>query len=141
MIPFFGDQFRNAKRAQLNGYAKHIDFNTLNTETLVNAIREMTTNKSYLNRAREISAVFNDNLVHPMDETVFWIEHVAKFRGAKHLKSHAANMNWFHYLLLDVFAVLILGPIILLFVLYIAIRKCLRGKAKNSKQSEKRKQN
>lgn len=91
MIPFFGDQFRNAKRDQLNGYAKHMDFNEINTETLVNAIREMTTNKSYLNKARDISAVFKDNVVHPMNETMFWIEHVAKFRGAKHLKSYAVE--------------------------------------------------
>lgn len=58
-----------------------------------------------MTKAKETSAIFKDNLVHPMEEAMFWIEHVAKFKGAKHLKSHAVNMNWFQYLLLDILLV------------------------------------
>lgn len=139
IVPFFSDQFRNGKRAQEDGYAKHLNFNELSTELIVTTIQEMTTNKSYLNKAREISAIFKDNIVSPLDEAVWWIEHVAKFRGAKHLKSHAVNMSWFSYLLLDVFGVLTLCLLSVILVLYFVISIVCGRKA--SKQNTKQKQN
>lgn len=139
IVPFFSDQFRNGKRAQEDGYAKHLNFNELSTDLIVKTIQEMTTNKSYLNKAREISAIFKDNIVHPLDEAVWWIEHVAKFRGAKHLKSHAVDMYWFSYLLLDVFGVLTLGFLSVILVLYFVISSVFGRKA--SKQNTKQKQN
>lgn len=77
--------------------------------------------KSYYNRAQEIAHLFNDNLVHPMDEAMFWIEHVIRTKGAKHLESNAVNMNWFSgfsYFLLDIF----LAPFVAVFILNISIR-------------------
>ena len=139
----FSDQFRNGRRAAEDGYAKHLNFNELSTDLLVNTIQEMTTNKSYLNKAREISAVFRDNIVHPLDEAVWWIEHVAKFKGAKHLKSHAVNMPWFSYLLLDVFGVLTFGFLSVMLVLYLLLKSlCGRKTSKQDiKQKQKQKQN
>ncbi|KAG4077629.1 hypothetical protein HA402_008889 [Bradysia odoriphaga] len=138
IIPFFGDQFRNAKRAQLIGYAKHLDFKQLSTELLVDSVREMISNKSYLNKAREISAIFKDNIVHPMEEAMWWIEHVLKFRGAKHLKSHAVTMTWSQYLLVDVFGALILGVVTILFAFYLAVRHICKRKSKYLESNKKR---
>lgn len=134
MIPFFGDQFRNAKLAQRTGYAKHLNFNELSTEQIFGAIQEIITNESYSNKVKEISSVFKDNLVNPMDEAVWWIEHVAKFRGVT--KSHAVNMNWFSYLLLDVFSVTIFGFAVVAYFLYILIRALFFKKSVN--QNKKR---
>lgn len=136
MIPFVSEQFRNAKRAERAGYAKQLHFNELNTESLVSTIREMTTNKSYLNEAKYISEVFRDTAMHPLDEAVWWIEHVAKFRGAKHLKSNAVNMSWFTYLLLDVFCGIIFGFLSIIFILYFII-KIVKRKL-NEKKKRKR---
>lgn len=142
MIPFFGDQFRNAGRAQRAGYAKRLNFKELSTDSLVNIIQEMTTNKSYLNKAREMSAVLRDDLVHPLDKAVWWIEHVAKFRGAKYLKSHAVNMSLFSYLSLDVFGFLIFGFFLIISTIYFAIMYVVRGNTKNvSRKQKKQKKN
>lgn len=136
MIPFSGAQCGNAKRAERAGYAKHLHFNELDTNALINTIWEMTTNKSYLQQAKYISEVFQDNAVPPMDDAIWWIEHVAKFHGAKHLKSHAVNMSWFSYLLLDVFCVVVLGlmsaVLILYFIIKFVVRTC------NEKKRRKR---
>ncbi|XP_031622937.1 UDP-glucuronosyltransferase 1-9-like [Contarinia nasturtii] len=140
MIPFFGDQFRNAGRAQQAGYAKKINFKELSTNILVNTIHEMTTNKSYLNRAREVSGIFNANMIHLLDEAVYWIEYVAKFRGAKHLKSHAINMHWFSNLMFDVIGALLLGLLTAIFVIYFGI-KIMFWRKKVSTQTAKVKQN
>lgn len=102
VIPFFGDQHRNAHRIVSGGYGKSLGFSEITKETFSAKIQELISDKSYFNRAKYTSAIFNDNLISPMDEAMFWIEHVAKFKGAKHLKSHAVHMTWFTYFSIDI---------------------------------------
>ncbi|XP_055308151.1 UDP-glycosyltransferase UGT5-like, partial [Sitodiplosis mosellana] len=109
LIPFFGDQQRNAHRIATAGYGKYITFSAITKETFSEKINELISDKSYFNKAKQTSAIFKDNIAHPMDEAMFWIEHVAKFKGAKHFQSHAVHMSLFSYLLLDVLAVNVLG--------------------------------
>lgn len=127
MIPFFGDQHRNAIRAVRAGYAKILKFNNLSIEIFVNTINEMLTNSSYALKMKEISNIYRDNLMHPMDTAMFWIEYIIRHSGAKHLKSHAINMTWFSYLLLDVLLVNLLIFTTILFLIYIALKKCRRN--------------
>lgn len=105
LIPFFGDQHRNAMRAVRGGYGKFLPYSKINNETLLNAVQELLTNESYARKAHEVSIIFKTNPIPPMQEATFWIEYVCKFRGAAHLKSHAVHMNWFSYLLIDVWLV------------------------------------
>lgn len=44
-MPFFGDQFSNIKRAELQGIGLSVDRHYLNKEILKNAILEVMTNK------------------------------------------------------------------------------------------------
>lgn len=118
VMPFFGDQRRNAHRIQRAGYGRLLTFADVTTESFSKTLHELISNESYLAKAKEASAIFNDNLLPPMSEAMFWIEHVCRFRGAKHLKSHAENMSWFTYLLLDV---LIVNVAVVLAVLYVFI--------------------
>lgn len=71
---------------------------------------------------------------------MFWIEHVAKFKGAKHLKSHAAKMCWFTYLLLDVILVNLLAVFAVLFILRTLFKK-LCCKTKSQKKDSEKKRN
>lgn len=116
IIPFFGDQKRNGMISVRNGNGLMIPFSKITTDTFSEILTEMLTNEIYNNRAKEIARLFNDNLVHPMEEAIFWIEYVMRSKGAKHLKSHAVNMSLFSYLLLDVLA-LPTGAIILTYIL------------------------
>lgn len=136
MIPFYGAQFGNANRAERAGYAKQLHFNELDTNSLINTIWEMTTNETYFKQAKYISEVIRDSSVPPMDDAMWWIEHVAKFHGAKHLKSHAVNMSWFSYLLFDVFCVIVLGSLSAVLILYFIIKFVAR--TCNEKKKRKR---
>lgn len=108
-------QFRNAQKSVNGGHALRLPFSEITFETLSSNLNELLTNKSYYNRAKEVSRLFNDNLVHPMDEAMFWIEYVIRSGdGAKHLKSHAIHMSWFSYLMLDI----ILAPFFVIFIIY-----------------------
>lgn len=82
-------------------------------ESSTKEINEIIPNESYLAKAKESSAIFKDDIVHPMDMAMYWIEYVAKFHGAKHLKSkHAVKMSWLE--LIDVIFVNLLAAFILI---------------------------
>lgn len=108
LIPFFGDQFRNAYMVKEAGYGNFMFYREITEDSFSKAITDIVSNESYINKARQTSTIFKDNLVHPMEEAMFWIEYVCRFKGAKHLKSQAVYMTWFSYLLLDVFLVNVL---------------------------------
>lgn len=129
MIPLSGDQFRNGFRAQQAGYAKLLSFHEITHDSLLHTLQDMLTNRQYMLQAKEISSVFRHNLIHPMDEFVWWIEYVIKFRGAKHLKSIAAEMSVFTYLMLDVLIVNVIGIVAVGFAIRFGIKK-LRCKMK-----------
>lgn len=136
-IPFFGDQYRNALKCVTSGTALMQEFSTLTIQSFSTALQEMLTNKAYYNRAKELASIFNDNLVHPMEEAIFWIEYVIRTNGAKHLKSNAVNMSWFSYLLLDILS----APFVVIFLIYLFIKKSFRKKkiSKNNKSKENNK--
>ncbi len=69
----------------------------------------MINDKSFSNEAKEISKIYGDNLVYQMEEEMFWIEYAFRHKGAKHLKSHAINMSWFSYLLINVLLATVAG--------------------------------
>lgn len=126
LIPFFSDQFQNAYRISKSGYGEFLNNREVTEESLPKAIFNILSNEAYLNKAKHTSAVFKYNLMQPMHEAMFWIEHVAKFKGAKHLKSNAVHMSWFSYLLLDVILVNLLAVFAILFVLYILVKRIFR---------------
>lgn len=134
-IPFFGDQFRNAHRIMASGNGQLLHYNQITIESFSKAITEITTKATYQQQAKYMSDTFNDNAVHPMDEAMFWIEHVAKFNGAKHLKSHAIHMSWFTYLLLDIVMINALVGLMAATAFSISIRKLFWSKKSNDHEN------
>lgn len=128
VIPFVGDQYRNALRVESTGYGKFMDFRDITHESLFNVLNEMFTDDKYSKRAKEISAIFRENQNHPMDDFIWWIEYVIKFRGAKHLKSVAVDMPLFSYLLLDVILVNLLAILVVVLGVYFLIKKLFFSK-------------
>lgn len=132
-IPIFGDQLRNALISVSSGNALLLPYSELTFESLSSKLAEMVTNKAYYNRAKELARLFNDNLVHPMDEAMFWIEYVMRSKGAYHLKSNAVNMSLFSYLLLDI----LLVPVVALAVLYFGLKQLCKSQPSAPKVSDK----
>lgn len=132
--PLYGDQHRNALRAEKLGHGRKLDFKDITDETLYAKILEMTTNDHYQIESSRLSAIYHDNLVHPMEESIFWIEYVCRHNGAKHLKSHAINMSWPSYLMLDVIAVLLLAAYLVLFVVKLLFGKIFGARRLESKK-------
>lgn len=123
-IPFFADQFRNAQKCVDSGHALLLPYKKLSKNTLYLQLDKLVNDKSYYNRAKELSRSFNDYLVHPMDEAIFWIEYVIRSAGAKHLKSYAVNMSWISYLMLDIIFV----PFAAIFITYLLLQRLFKRK-------------
>lgn len=139
-MPVYGDQFRNAAKIVERGYALILHIDDVTRQKLTEKIEILVYDRQYSERAKEISNIFNDNLVHPMDEAMYWIEYVIRHRGAPHLKSAAVDMPFYAYYSLDVFGTLIAVPIVLLAVLFkICSCVCCRSKSNRPRDSKKKK--
>lgn len=71
--------------------------------------------------AKSISLSYTSRPVSALDTAVWWVEYVARTKGAPLLKSHAVDMAWFSYYSLDIYLILtclifvICGAVILMF--------------------------
>ncbi|XP_021702436.1 UDP-glucuronosyltransferase 2B7 [Aedes aegypti] len=133
-IPFFADQPRNAARGVRSGYARKLSFKDITEDSLFENIREMVQNKEYSTRAQEISVIFRDRLVDPMNESIFWMEYVMRNKGARHLKSQAVNLSLVQYLLLDIVASVLVAGVVFEMVLKVC---CLCRKQKDTRYKKK----
>lgn len=122
-IPFASDHFRNAMFIEDKGIGKWLDFRNITTRLLRDTLSEMVDNDKYTRHARELAEIFGDNLIHPMDEFIWWVDHVIKFNGAKYLRSQAAiDMSTFTYLMLDVILVNLFICLIIFIIFYYMIK-------------------
>lgn len=68
------------------------------------------------------SELYRNQPINPNEHAIYWAEHVIKHKGAKHLKSIAAKIPLYQYILLDVAAFLIAVLVISLLCTYYSIK-------------------
>ncbi|XP_012258117.3 uncharacterized protein LOC105687230 [Athalia rosae] len=121
-IPLFGDQMRNILLAVSKGYAESLDFFTTTDDQVYDTIMKVATDSKYKENVKKVSACWRDDLNHPLDRAIYWVEYVVKHDGVKHLKAAVTEQTFVQYLLLDV-AFVILTTLVLSFF---AIRQMFR---------------
>ncbi|CAG9831116.1 unnamed protein product [Diabrotica balteata] len=134
VLPVLGDQKMNAAKAEHAGYGIKIPFSQITEERLTNALNKLLNDYKYLETARKLSTLSRDRPVKPMDLAIYWIEYIAKHKGAPHLRVAALDLTWYQYLLLDViaFAVIVVG--IAFTTIYVLCKKCFCKKIKKFKR-------
>ncbi|XP_062398811.1 UDP-glucuronosyltransferase 2C1-like [Sardina pilchardus] len=125
-IPLFGDQPDNMVHMKAKGAAVIMDYNTMQTKDLVDGLKSVINDPSYKASAMNLSKIHHDRPESPRDEAVFWIEHVMRNKGAKHLRVEAHNLTWYQYHSLDVFAFLTGIVLLVLFTVFKACKFCFR---------------
>ncbi|XP_052750324.1 UDP-glycosyltransferase UGT5-like [Galleria mellonella] len=119
-VPFFGDQFTNAAAITHIGLGKTILFERINTENLVAALKELTAPEMQEN-ARNISKRWHDRPQSVMDSAIYWTEYVARHRtGPPSLPSK--QNTWFESTLIDVYCVLMLLFLVIIWLCYSIVR-------------------
>ncbi|XP_069314172.1 UDP-glucuronosyltransferase 2B4-like isoform X3 [Eulemur rufifrons] len=106
-IPLFADQPDNIAHMKAKGAAVRVNFNTLSSTDLLNALKTVINDPMYKENAMKLSRIHHDQPMKPLDRAVFWIEFVMRHKGAKHLRVAAHDLTWFQYHSLDVIGFLL----------------------------------
>jgi glucuronosyltransferase len=86
---------------------------------------------------RKLSMVLKDQPQTPLERAVYWTEYVIRHKGAPHLRSAAADLSWYQYLLLDVMLVLATGALLVVFVCYLTLRTLYKILTRTAAQKTK----
>ncbi|CAG0924203.1 unnamed protein product [Notodromas monacha] len=125
-IPIGADQMLNMKRTENEGAGLTLEWSSLTTEGIYNAVLRVLSEPSFRENLKRRSAIMRDQPQTPLDRAVYWTEYVIRHKGAAHLRSAARDLTWWQYHLLDVW--LFVGAVLLGFLLvaYFVTRCFLR---------------
>lgn len=102
-IPIYSDQFRNAMRAKHAGIAEIISFHEISLHSVYEKLNMVLNDKKYADQVNLVSQQFRDNLVDPMQESMYWIEFVARHKTNYPIfKPNAPHVPWFSCIYLDI---------------------------------------
>ncbi|XP_064306232.1 UDP-glucuronosyltransferase 2A2 isoform X1 [Phalacrocorax carbo] len=135
-IPMFGDQHDNIAHMRAKGAAVELDFSTLKTQDLVEALNMVINTSTYKENALRLSKIHHDQPVKPLDRAVFWIEFVMRHKGAKHLRPAAHHLTWYQYHCLDVLAFLFTCAATAVFILVKCCLFCCRKRVRIAKRKK-----
>uniref|UniRef100_A0A1B0GEE6 Uncharacterized protein n=1 Tax=Glossina morsitans morsitans TaxID=37546 RepID=A0A1B0GEE6_GLOMM len=144
-LPIFGDQFLNAAISEREGFGIVLDYKNLTAIQLKTAIERVVNDKQYKEKAGIMSVRFKDRPEHPMEKALFWVEFVAKHKGARFLHCAGMNLNFIEYHNLDALFVLYIGSpffiVLQLWIMYkliaFCLSYCLRGKISKKLKKDK----
>lgn len=121
IIPFTGEQYRNAMRVKKDGNGDVILFDDLDAKLLEKKILEIVKDKEkkFYSNTKEAQIAFNAAAVEPMKEALFWIENIIRSQGVPKLER--AHLSCFQRSGIDVitFYFLILLSIVLFWIIII----------------------
>lgn len=136
-VPFYGDQFRNAKNVERNGHGLVVNFKEITMQLFGAKLQEMIYNSQYRIRADEVATLFRDNPMQPMDVAMYWIEFVARHKGANHLQSKAQDLPIWRYYNWDIYAAIVATFFAVTMVAFVTLNKIV-GKRRDAKRKVKR---
>ncbi|RLU27577.1 hypothetical protein DMN91_001381 [Ooceraea biroi] len=121
-FPVYCDQMLNIKRLQSYGTGKMLQLTEVSGKTLKETIFEIITNSSYKENMRKLRYLLQDLPYNPMDNAIWWVEHVIRHKGAPHLRNKSRDMPWYQVELLDIMAIIIVIAILAIRII-IAVKR------------------
>ncbi|XP_072162350.1 UDP-glycosyltransferase UGT5-like [Bemisia tabaci] len=122
-LPFFSDQRRNVVWYREHGIGLQIDYEDETVSSMVEKINTIIRTPSFMENAKRIAELYQDEPRSRLDNAVYWVEYVIRHKGAHHLKPASVKIPYHQYLLLDVIAFFILIFCAIIYSGYYAIRK------------------
>lgn len=93
----------NMARAELLGWGVQVAYPNLTETSLSWALDEVLNNQKYKENVMEIANRLKDQPQTPMEKAVFWVEYVARHKGAEFMKTSAQYLNSIEYNNFDVY--------------------------------------
>lgn len=103
-MPMMGDQISHGEWIKNENWGIVLDFDSLTEMQLRTSINDILSNVTYKLNAVNVSKLFRDRPMSPLQTAVYWIEYVIRYDGAKHLQSPAVYQNILQRNSLDVIA-------------------------------------
>lgn len=125
-VPFFGDQFSNAKRIEGRELGKWLDVEKITSDELVETIDEIITNPKYKENVVKLGKIVKDEQISPTKKAVWWTEYLIRNDGAKHLAYHGVKVPTYQIYYLDVIAAYLAILTLLYYLIKIIVRLCAR---------------
>ncbi|KAK9876731.1 hypothetical protein WA026_014969 [Henosepilachna vigintioctopunctata] len=125
-IPFFGDQTLNIEEAQKAGYGVLLEKKYITEETFRMKIQEIVNNPQYTLNAKKKSALMREQPVKPMDNAIFWIEHIIEFGEGSHLKNNGIGLAWYELYMLDIYCFFLGFTLLFLISIYFMTKIFMR---------------
>ncbi|XP_022164366.1 UDP-glucuronosyltransferase 2B2-like [Myzus persicae] len=117
-FPLFSDQPKNVDSLVNAGMAISMDILSVTKDEFLKNVLELLNNKKYMKNAKTAQKIFRDRPMSPASSVVFWTEYVIRHKGAPHLTSHAINLPWYQYYLLDLISLILVLIVVVFFVSY-----------------------
>lgn len=136
-IPIFGDQKMNMARAERAGYGLTVSYSNLTEESLSWAVNEILNYSKYAENAKVISKRYRDQPKRPLDTAIYWVEYVARHKGATHMHCAGQDLSPLEYHNLDIFLLIIAFDIFVIILIRIF---CSKSSKKLPVSDEKKKQ-
>lgn len=125
-IPIFAEQSGNIGSVVREGWGLEVDYATLSENQLSTKLKQILTDPTYRQRAKQLSAVYRDRPQTAMDTACYWIEYVIRHKDAPHLHYQGADLNFFQNEMLDVIAIILLTLYLVAKVLKLAFKGIAR---------------
>ncbi|VDN22456.1 unnamed protein product [Gongylonema pulchrum] len=148
VIPFFADQFRNAKAAEHLGIAISLQKYEMNYQHLKYALEEVLNKPSFSKKilcflrysaaARRLSRMIRMKPNKPEEQLVKWTEFVIEFGALPELRVHGDRFNTIKYFGIDIIAFLLVCVFGNIFLLYVLGKWLLRCNTRHPLYSSKK---
>ena len=128
----------NMARAEIQGWGVQVAYPNLTETSLSWALNEVLNNQKYKENVMEIANRLRDQPQTPMEKAVFWVEYVARHKGAEFMRTSAQYLNLIEYNNLDVYSFFAAFAFLVVFVVIYIFKKIINcifsKKTKTAKQ-------
>ncbi|XP_060805983.1 UDP-glucosyltransferase 2 [Amyelois transitella] len=106
-IPMYADQFLNIKACVKKHVGLEVTLKENLADDLMDAITEILNNRTYTDKALELSMTYNHRPLTPGQELVYWAEHTVISKGARHLRPTTQEVFLYQKSYIDLILVVI----------------------------------
>lgn len=125
-VPLASDQPINSENAKLARWAEIVPFQQLTEQALESAVKKVLFDPKYKEAARNLSDIFKDRPMSPIDTAIYWIEYVIRYKGAPQLQYPGRDLNFIQRNSLDVIGFIVIMVYLLWKIFLIGCKKLFK---------------
>ena len=135
-MPLHLEQKYTAAVLRHHAYGHTLNMFDFTEDELFLLMRKVIDHPVYTENVQRASAIFKSRNA-PAERATYWIEHVLKY-GDNHLRSHAFNMPWYQFMMLDMLLAIVVLFVVVILMFALVLRQCFiisRSKISDQKKT------